>query len=319
MASVATRAPRGDRTHLCSQRTGRVQALVPAPRVGRRGPRIRRGRPAAGRTIRRLLPGPVTLIVRRPGFVDHYMTRDGTMGLRVPDHPVCSAILERCGPFAGTSANRSGSPALLRALGRVAHGRRDGRRRADPLRCESTILDLSAGEPESSVKEQFGDDVERVLGRSGAPTSVKRCSSARARGVCRLLGAGAPPAKTPPAKPAASAAKPTPSTSPSPGSLPGEFNNVGGFDMITTRSIDTNLNTGVFTVPQRFTATRQRRSPPTGPPATRAPRPSMPTATSSFTGARPSREETGGRARAVDPDLRQTGRRRHQEILHRDR
>jgi lipopolysaccharide transport protein LptA len=72
-----------------------------------------------------------------------------------------------------------------------------------------------------------------------------------------LLGAGAAPAKAPPAKPAAPAAKPAPSASPNPpGSLPGEFSNIGGFDTITTRSIDTNLNTGVFSVPQHFTASR---------------------------------------------------------------
>jgi lipopolysaccharide assembly outer membrane protein LptD (OstA) len=71
-----------------------------------------------------------------------------------------------------------------------------------------------------------------------------------------LLGAGAPPAKSPPAKPTA-AQKPTPAASANPpGSLPGEFSNVGGFDSITTRSIDTNLNTGVFSVPQHFTASR---------------------------------------------------------------
>jgi lipopolysaccharide transport protein LptA len=42
--------------------------------------------------------------------------------------------------------------------------------------------------------------------------------------------------------------------SPSP-TQPG-FHNVGGFDTITTRTIDTNLNTGDFTVPERFAATR---------------------------------------------------------------
>lgn len=63
-----------------------------------------------------------------------------------------------------------------------------------------------------------------------------------------LLGAGPPP------KPAATGpAPPKPSAS----GLPGEFSNVGGFDTITTRTIDTNLNTGVFSVPQHFTASRQ--------------------------------------------------------------
>ena len=38
---------------------------------------------------------------------------------------------------------------------------------------------------------------------------------------------------------------------------PGEgFHNIGGFDTITTKTIDTNLNTGDFTVPDHFDATR---------------------------------------------------------------
>jgi lipopolysaccharide assembly outer membrane protein LptD (OstA) len=40
------------------------------------------------------------------------------------------------------------------------------------------------------------------------------------------------------------------------GGNPGAFHNVGGFDTITTQSIDTNLNTGAFSVPQHFQATR---------------------------------------------------------------
>jgi lipopolysaccharide assembly outer membrane protein LptD (OstA) len=34
------------------------------------------------------------------------------------------------------------------------------------------------------------------------------------------------------------------------------FHNIGGFDTITTKTIDTNLNTGDFTVPEHFDATR---------------------------------------------------------------
>jgi tRNA A37 threonylcarbamoyladenosine synthetase subunit TsaC/SUA5/YrdC len=35
----------------------------------------------------------------------------GTLGFRVPDDPLCAAILERCGPLAATSANLSGERA----------------------------------------------------------------------------------------------------------------------------------------------------------------------------------------------------------------
>jgi lipopolysaccharide assembly outer membrane protein LptD (OstA) len=59
--------------------------------------------------------------------------------------------------------------------------------------------------------------------------------------LAAMLPAGAALAQSPP--PAQSA-------------LPGEFSNIGGFDSITTRTIDTNLNTGDFSIPQRFTASR---------------------------------------------------------------
>ncbi|MDQ2872562.1 MAG: L-threonylcarbamoyladenylate synthase [Candidatus Eremiobacteraeota bacterium] len=58
---------------------------------------------------KRLLPGGVTLIVRRPAFISEDVTSGlATLGFRVPDDPLCGAILERCGPLAATSANTSG-------------------------------------------------------------------------------------------------------------------------------------------------------------------------------------------------------------------
>lgn len=60
---------------------------------------------------RRLLPGPVILIVRKPAFISDEVTAGmATLGFRVPDEPLARAILERCGPLAVTSANQSGPP-----------------------------------------------------------------------------------------------------------------------------------------------------------------------------------------------------------------
>jgi len=62
-----------------------------------------------GAAVRKLLPGPVTIIMRRPGFIDREMSAGlPTLGFRVPDDALCSAILDRCGPLAATSANVSG-------------------------------------------------------------------------------------------------------------------------------------------------------------------------------------------------------------------
>src|SRR5581483_4223170 len=49
--------------------------------------------------VRRLLPGPVTIIVRRPAFIHEDVTAGlSTLGFRVPDNDLCRHILDRCGP-----------------------------------------------------------------------------------------------------------------------------------------------------------------------------------------------------------------------------
>jgi L-threonylcarbamoyladenylate synthase len=61
---------------------------------------------------RRLMPGPVTIIIPKPAFIDRAVTAGlATLGFRVPDDPLCVTILERCGPLAATSANISGASA----------------------------------------------------------------------------------------------------------------------------------------------------------------------------------------------------------------
>jgi len=66
----------------------------------------------ARKLARAFLPGPLTVIVRRPTFIDAGVTAGlGSIGLRVPDHQLCTQLLERCGPFAATSANFSGRAA----------------------------------------------------------------------------------------------------------------------------------------------------------------------------------------------------------------
>jgi L-threonylcarbamoyladenylate synthase len=108
---------------------------------------------------RAFLPGPLTIVVRRPPFVDGRIVGGlPTLGLRVPNHELCAALLARCGPLAATSANLSGA---------TPYSGRDDSAREDlpeadyfidagpaPLGVASTVVDLS------------GDDV-RLL-RSGS-------------------------------------------------------------------------------------------------------------------------------------------------------
>jgi L-threonylcarbamoyladenylate synthase len=71
-----------------------------------------RGNPLASIAGKRLFPGAVTLIVRRPAFISEDLTSGlPTLGFRVPDDALARTILERCGPLAATSANTSGEQA----------------------------------------------------------------------------------------------------------------------------------------------------------------------------------------------------------------
>jgi len=95
--------------------------------------------PIAALAAKRLLPGPVIFLIRKPRYVpgDVAAGRD-TLAIRVPDEPVARALLERCGPLAGTTAGeRSTWPAadLLLEHGPTKYG------------SESTILDISGRTP----------------------------------------------------------------------------------------------------------------------------------------------------------------------------
>jgi L-threonylcarbamoyladenylate synthase len=66
----------------------------------------------AGRLAAALWPGPLTLVLPRARSSQTWDlgVDAGTIGLRVPSHPLALAVLLAAGPIATTSANRSGSP-----------------------------------------------------------------------------------------------------------------------------------------------------------------------------------------------------------------
>lgn len=78
-------------------------------------------RPAARTFVRTHLPGPYTVIVRlrrdAPTVAPALKARNGTLGLRVPDHPVARELARRAGPITATSANRHGEPTPDRIAG----------------------------------------------------------------------------------------------------------------------------------------------------------------------------------------------------------
>lgn len=59
-------------------------------------------------------PGALTLVLPASDRLPPAMnpTNTGTLGLRIPDHPLARYLLERTGPLATTSVNQSGQPPL---------------------------------------------------------------------------------------------------------------------------------------------------------------------------------------------------------------
>jgi len=96
----------------------------------------------ARRFMIRFWPGPLTLVLKRPGA-------SPTLGVRIPDHPLALRLLRIAGPLMTTSANLSGEPPALTAgeaerltgLAGVLDGGRVLGGEA------STVLDLTGEEP----------------------------------------------------------------------------------------------------------------------------------------------------------------------------
>lgn len=99
---------------------------------------------------KRLLPGPVILLLRKPAFIsDELAAGLQTLALRVPDDPFARALLERCGPLAGTTVNRPGRTRYLGDDDRSMLPPADLLVEHGPSRydCESSIVDLSGAHP----------------------------------------------------------------------------------------------------------------------------------------------------------------------------
>ncbi len=85
--------------------------------------------PAGRAWARRSLPGPFTLLARaspraRRALAPEILGPGGTIGLRLPDHPVARALCRDAGPLTATSANRHGhAPCRTVAEARRTFGR----------------------------------------------------------------------------------------------------------------------------------------------------------------------------------------------------
>lgn len=128
---------------------------------------------------RRLMPGPVTIIIARPAFIGDEVTSGlPSLGLRVPDDALCAALMERCGPLAATSANISGEGAYYGGGDVERLPAADLLVEAGPTRYrrDSTVIDMTGSRP--IVLREGVVSAERLtelLGPlSGQPTPIRR-------------------------------------------------------------------------------------------------------------------------------------------------
>jgi L-threonylcarbamoyladenylate synthase len=95
------------------------------------------GNPLAIVAVKRLLPAPVMLVIRRPAFFTDSQTAGRlTIGVRVPQDPLAHAILERCGPLLTCAANDGVQEAELVL-----------RRGEEPGGLETSVVDLTGARP----------------------------------------------------------------------------------------------------------------------------------------------------------------------------
>jgi L-threonylcarbamoyladenylate synthase len=107
--------------------------------------------PAARQLADRFWPGPLTIIVQKRPDLPAAVSATGTVGVRLPDHPVARALLKASGPLAVTSANLSGQPSprtageVLQQLDGCLSLILDGG--PTPGGTPSTVVDCTGGQP----------------------------------------------------------------------------------------------------------------------------------------------------------------------------
>ncbi len=62
------------------------------------------------RLVEKFWPGPLTIILGQASGLASSISAHGTVGVRIPDHPIAQELILEAGPLAVTSANRSGDP-----------------------------------------------------------------------------------------------------------------------------------------------------------------------------------------------------------------
>ena len=115
-------------------------------------------------------PGPLSLVLpKKPRVLDIITAGLNTVALRIPDHPKTLSIIEKAGPIAAPSANRSGRPSPTRPE-HVTDDFNDDLPVVDGGTCsigiESTVLDLSGEFPTILRPGKItSGEIENVIGK----------------------------------------------------------------------------------------------------------------------------------------------------------
>lgn len=121
--------------------------------------------PSFSQLAEQFWPGELTLIVEAKALPAEITAGGDTVGVRMPDHPLALALLQRFGgAIATTSANKSDEPPATSAeevqseLGNLVNIILDGGQTA--TRIASTVLDLSVSPPQ--IRRQGGISMDQL-------------------------------------------------------------------------------------------------------------------------------------------------------------
>jgi L-threonylcarbamoyladenylate synthase len=115
--ALAARPDQGDRIYAAKERPADKPLILMGATLDDLLPYVK-GSPADivfwQQVVDRHWPGALTLVLPASEIVPTAMNplQTGTLGIRVPDHPLARYILSRTGPLATTSVNRSGQSPL---------------------------------------------------------------------------------------------------------------------------------------------------------------------------------------------------------------
>jgi len=104
----------------------------------------------ARRLIRRFWPGALTIVVpASPGLSRSITGGTGTVGLRVPDHPVPRTLAKAAGgAITGTSANRRGNPGIWKSAEDIVN---EFTGEVDWILWDGPVPSMEGGSPRTSV------------------------------------------------------------------------------------------------------------------------------------------------------------------------